>query len=96
MATTAVPQAGVKKSHEEIARKKKRENTFPRTAGFSSLLSLIQIKQVCIESMGVCLHQLFIVGFQKIQLSQREGKNKQLSSVTHLHFKYTLNWLFLN
>lgn len=28
-------------------------------------------------------------------LSER-GKNKQLSSVTHLHFKYTLNWLFLN
>lgn len=28
-------------------------------------------------------------------LSER-GKNKQWSGVTHLHFKYTLNWLFLN
>lgn len=28
-------------------------------------------------------------------LSERE-KSKQLSTVTHLHFKYTLNWLFLN
>lgn len=73
MVTTAGPHAGVEKSRNKII-KEKSGNIFSGISGFSSLLSLIQIKQVCTQSLQVCLHQLLNISFQKIQFSQREGK----------------------
>lgn len=93
--TTAGPYARAEKSHNEII-KEESGSIFSDSSGFSSLLSLTQIKQVCTQSLRVCLHRLFKHQLpENADLSGR-GKNKQLSRATHLHFKYTLHWLVLN